>query len=282
MAMNQKLSLKQTAELRMTPQLQQAIKLLQLSRLELEKAIRKEIDENPVLEEAADGPGDQPEATKKAESEVATAPDLDPRKQEEFDWESYVDNQQRPAAPQGGGEFDEIMNYENMISTQQNLHEYLMWQLSLFGFNDEEAAIAMLLVNYIDDDGYIKTPFEQIAQEEGVTVQELEEILPFIQEFDPPGVGARSLQECLLIQAKHIEEDTNDLKELITNHLKDLEKKNYEKIAKAMGHPLEDVIEMCKIIYDMDPKPGRAYTPPETHYVTPDVYDYKMADKFIC
>lgn len=283
--MNQKLSLKQTAELRMTPQLQQAIKLLQLSRLELENAIRKEIEENPVLEEVSDTPTESAETSKKVEgaesSEVVSAPDLDPRKQEEFDWESYVDNQQRPKAPAGGGEFDEIMNYENMISTQQNLHDYLMWQLSLFGFNEEEAVIATILVNYVDEDGYIKTPFDQIAQEEGVSVQDLEEILPFIQEFDPPGVGARNLQECLLIQAKHIEEDTNDLRELITNHIKDLEKKHYDKIAKAMGHPIEDVIEMCKIIYDMDPKPGRAYTPPETHYVTPDVYIYQVGDEFV-
>jgi len=283
MAMNQKLSLKQTAELRMTPQLQQAIKLLQLSRLELEKAIRKEIEENPVLEEMADGAdaSAEPAKTQTKEASVESVADVDPRKQEEFDWESYMESQNRPTAPAGGGEFEEIMNYENMITAQQSLYDYLMWQMSLFGFNEEEAAVAAILISYVDDDGYIKTPFDQIAKEEGVSEKELEEILPFIQEFDPPGVGARTLQECLLIQAKHIGEDTNDLVDLITNHLKDLEKKNYEKIAKAINRDLQDVIEMCKIIYDMDPKPGRAHALPETHYVTPDVYVTLVGDEYV-
>src|SRR5690606_31559393 len=216
MAMNQKLSLKQTAELRMTPQLQQAIKLLQLSRMELEKAIRKEIEENPVLEEASDGAGDPVEKTAKTEDNtVEAAPtDLDPRKQEEFDWESYVESQNKPTPIGQSGDFDEIMNYENMISAHQTLYDYLMWQLNLFGFNEEEAAMASILINYVDDDGYIKTPLEQIAQEENVPLQELEEIIPFIHEFDPPGVGARNLQECLLIQARHLQEDTNDLVDL--------------------------------------------------------------------
>jgi RNA polymerase sigma-54 factor len=282
MGMNQKLSMKQTAELRMTPQLQQAIKLLQLSRLELEKAIRKEIEENPVLEEASDGAGDQVEKVAKTEDATAeSTPDLDPRKQEEFDWESYVENQNKPSPVAQGQDFDEIMNYENMITATQTLFEYLMWQVNLFGFNDEEKAVASVLVNYIDDDGYIKTPFEQISEEEGIPVKELEEIIPFIHEFDPPGVGARNLQECLLIQAKHLEEDTNDLVDLITNHIKDLEKKNYDKIAKSIGREIGDVVEMCKIIYEMEPKPGRAYMPPETIYVTPDVYVAQVGDEFI-
>jgi len=248
--MNQKLSMKQTAELRMTPQLQQAIKLLQLSRLELEKAIRKEIEENPVLEEASDGPGDQAEKVSKPEDPTAeSTPDLDPRKQEEFDWESYVENQNKPSPVAQGGDFDEIMNYENMITAQQTLFDYLMWQVNLFGFNDEETVIASILVNYIDDDGYIKTPFEQIAEEESVSVKDLEEILPFIHEFDPPGVGARNLQECLLIQAKHLQEDTNDLVDLITNHIKDLEKKNYDKIAKSNSKENDKMVKNGKINY---------------------------------
>ncbi len=283
MGMNQKLSMKQTTELRMTPQLQQAIKLLQLSRMELEKAIRKEIEENPVLEEASDGPGDPVEKTAKTEDNtIDSAPaDLDPRKQEEFDWEAYVESQNKPSPIGQAGDFDEIMNYENMISAHQTLYDYLMWQVNLFGFNEEEAAMASLLINYVDDDGYIKTPLEQIAEEENVPVKELEEIIPFIHEFDPPGVGARNLQECLLIQARHLQEDTNDLVDLITNHIKDLEKKNYDKIAKSIGREIEDVVEMCKIIYEMDPKPGRAFMEPETVYVTPDVYVTQVGDEFV-
>jgi RNA polymerase sigma-54 factor len=102
-----------------------------------------------------------------------------------------------------------------------------------------------------------------------------------VQEFDPSGVGARDLKECLLIQAKQIEEDTNDLVFLVNNHLRDLEKKNYDGIAKAMNLPMETIIDLCKIIYSMDPKPGRSFTSGETQYVLPDVYVYKVGDDFI-
>lgn len=282
MAVGLKQSLNLSQTLRMTPQLQQAIKLLQLSRLELETAVRKELDENPVLEEMAEAVGDEgPALQEAAGAEDASAQaDQDPQKQDEFDWESYLDTQYKPAQGTGTGN-EEIMNYENLISTAQSLYDHLMWQMRNSGFNDEEQVIAGILVSYIDDDGYIKVPLEQIAEDEGVSVEDLESILPFVQEFDPPGVGARDLKECLLIQAKHLQEDTKDLVELINNHLKDLEKKNYEGIAKALGRDLEEVVEITKIIYSMDPKPGRQFMTTDTQYVTPDVYVYKVGDEYM-
>lgn len=283
MALFQKLGLKQTQELRMTPQLQQAIKLLQLSRMELEKAIQKEIEENPVLEEVAEVQGDEP-VVKNAEVETAAQPESgnvqDPTKQDEFEWENYLESQYKPP-PGGQISSDEIMNYENVISSKTTLYDHLMWQLNVNGFNDEEYKVAAILISYVDDEGYIKTPLETIAQEEGVTVQELEEILPFIHEFDPAGVGARNLSECLLIQAQHLQEDTHDLVHIIHNHIKDLEKKNYDRIAKDMNIPIEQVIELCKIITDMEPKPGRAFSSQEPQYVTPDVYVVKVGDEFV-
>lgn len=285
MAIQLKTSLRLSQQLRMTPQLQQAIKLLQLSRLELENAVRTELNENPVLEEVQETTeDDQPrtvEAQGAAEEVSPIGMDADPRKQEDFEWENYVDSNFKPPTNLSGGGNEEIMNYENIISTNQTLHEYLLWQLNLGGFNEDEIRVGSILVSYVDDDGYIKTPFEQIAQEEGVEPIELEEMLPFIQEFDPPGVGARDLKECLLLQAAHLEEDTNDLVNLITNHMRDLEKKNYAGIAKVMNVSVDDVVELCKIIYSMDPKPGRAYTTPDTHFVTPDVYVYKVGDEYV-
>src|SRR3954462_13908192 len=194
MAMQLKTSLKLSQQLRMTPQLQQAIKLLQLSRLELEGAIRKELDENPVLEEFADVEDEAPKT--EAETRAAEAPDSpqaqdasDPRQQEEFEWENYLDTNYKP--PQGpAGGTDEIMNYENLISTTTSLHDHLTWQLGLGGFNDEEQHVLAVLISYVDDDGYVKTPMEEISAEEEVGVQELIEMLPFLQEFDPAGVGA--------------------------------------------------------------------------------------------
>lgn len=285
MAVGMKQSLNLSQTLRMTPQLQQAIKLLQLSRLELETAVRKEIDENPILEELSNDepmdPNSNAEMTPEGQSDDSQrTADQDPQKQDEFDWESYLEPQYKPPSGTGGGN-EEIMNYENLISTTENLYDHLMWQMRNSGFNEEEQLLAGILVSYIDDDGYIKVPLEQIAEDENVTKEDLESILPFIQEFDPPGVGARDLRECLLIQAKHLQEDTHDFVSLITNHLKDLEKKNYEAIAKAMNRQLEDIVEMTKIIYTMDPKPGRQFMTNETQYVTPDVYVYKVGDEYM-
>jgi len=277
--------MKLTQSLRMTPQLQQAIKLLQLSRLELEGAVRTELDENPILEETMDLKEEDFERVKAVEAEVSTEgaevqDNQNPLKQDEFEWESYLDNQYKPPNQSLGGN-EEIMNYENVISTQENLHDYLLWQARMYGFNDEELALAELLINYIDDDGYILTPLEEIAQSEGLDKQDLEDVLKFVQELDPPGIGARNLRECLLIQAKVLEEDTNDLTHVLNHHLKDLEKKNYDGIAKAMGREMSEIIELCKIIYSMDPKPGRAYAPQDTQYVTPDVYVYKVGDDYM-
>ncbi len=282
MAMQMKTSLKLSQQLRMTPQLQQAIKLLQLSRLELETAVRTELNENPVLEEIQEVSDDKPTPAEQENRE--TSPQLegeaDPRKQEDFEWETYLESTYKPPTASGSGN-EEIMNYENIITTSQTLHDYLLWQLNLGGFNEDEIRIGSILVSYIDDDGYIKVPFDQIAEEEGVDLKELEEMLPFIQEFDPPGVGARDLRECLLLQAAHIGEDTNDLVALINNHMRDLEKKNYLGIAKAMNTGVEEVVELCKIIYTMDPKPGRVYATPDTHFVTPDVYVYKVGEEYV-
>lgn len=282
--LRQSMNLSQT--LRMTPQLQQAIKLLQLSRMELETAVRKELEENPILEETEDLKGEDLQRTKEAADVVdspngeSTSNDQDPQKQDEFEWESYLENSYKP--PQSGASGnEEIMNYENLISTTESLHDYLSWQAKMFGFNEDELMMAEILINYIDDDGYILTPLEEIAANEKVNQQDLEDVLPFIHEFDPPGVGARNLKECLLIQAKVLEEDTKDLVTLINNHLKDLEKKNYDAIAKAMGLDIREVAEICKIIYSMDPKPGLAYAPQDTHYVSPDVYVYKVGDDYM-
>jgi len=270
-----------------TPQLQQAIKLLQMSRMELESAVRSELEENPILEEAEVLKEEDLQRTKEVASEVeggaAEVQDnntQDPQKQDEFEWESYFEQNQKP--PQSGmAGSEEIMNYENAISASQSLHDHLYWQVKMNGFSEHEEKVADLLLNYIDDDGYIKTPLEQIAAEESLPIEDLEDTLSLIHEFDPAGVGARDLKECLLIQAKHLEEDTQDLVALINNHLKDLEKKNYDAIAKAMGRDLEEIIEMCKIIYSMDPKPGRAFMSNDTQYVTPDVYVYKVGDDFV-
>ena len=274
--LKQNLALKQT--LRMTPQLQQAIRLLQLSRLELEAEIRKEMDENPVLEEGMEVANT--EVLKESETPDQDQAMQDPRKQDEFEWDSYFETQQKTREPNFGRSHDEIMNYESLIASKETLHDHLAWQANLYGFNKEELTQAMIIIESISDDGYLKTPVESIAHEVGADVKDMEETLAMIQEFDPPGVGARNLKECLLIQAKHLQEDTHDFVHLIENHMNDLENRNYTAIAKAMNITVDEVVDMCGIINSMEPKPGRPFSSNETHYVTPDVYVYKVGDKY--
>lgn len=287
MAIKMKLGLKLSQQLRMTPQLQQAIKLLQLSRLELEQAVRKEMEENPVLEEGFEAIEEQADSNVEQREQLAdltpteTMEQQDPQKQDEFDWETYAEYNPKPLPTMGGGGNEEIMNYENVISTEESLHEYLHWQLGLSGFNDEEKEHGAILIDYVDDDGYLKTPLEEIAQDHEYDVKDLVDLLPFLQECDPPGVFARNLKECLLIQAKHLEEDTNDLVEIIENHLPNLERKNYPAIAKEMEIDVETVVEICKIIHEMEPKPGRNFLKNDTVYVTPDVYVYPVGDEYV-
>ncbi len=276
-SMKQSLALKQA--LRMTPQLQQAIKLLQLSRLELETEIRKELVENPVLEEGMEVANE--DVVKESETPQQDADMQDPRKQDEFEWDDYFEKQQKSRETNFSRNNDEIMNYENIIASKETLHDHLNWQAGLYGFNDEELEQAMMLIEYVNDDGYLGSSIEQIAKDENVEEKDLEETLKMVQEFDPPGVAARDLKECLLIQAKHIQEDTHDFVHLISNHMHDLEKKNYPGIAKAMEISVDEVIDMCKIINTMEPKPGRIFSQNDTHYVTPDVYVYKVGDEYV-
>ncbi|MFN9068565.1 MAG: RNA polymerase factor sigma-54, partial [Bdellovibrionales bacterium] len=284
MALRQSMNLSQN--LVITPQLQQAIKLLQMSRLELESAVHAELEENPILEETHDLKEEDLKRTKEAATAVEAPSEIqndnaqDPRKQDEFEWESYFEQNQKPPKDFSAGN-EEIMNYENVMTTTPSLHDHLHWQIKMNGLTEHEVIAAEALLAYIDEDGYIKTPLEEIAKDENLPIEDLEDTLSMVQEFDPPGVGARDLKECLLIQAKHLEEDTTDLVNIINHHLKDLEKRNYEAIAKVMGKDIREVVEMCKIIYAMEPKPGRAYHENDTHYVTPDVYVYKVGDDFV-
>ncbi len=286
MALRQTMNLSQN--LVITPQLQQAIKLLQMSRLELESQVRNELEENPILEEAEVLREEDFQRTKEAEVQTSSDPSenatgegnkesQDPQKQDEFEWESYLETQHKAPREASHGN-EEIMNYENLISTTQTLNDHLYWQVKMTGFSEREEKAADAIISHIDEDGYMKVPLDQIAMEEKIDIGDLEDALSLIQEFDPPGVGARDLRECLLIQARLLEEDTHDLVSLLNNHLKDLEKKNYEAIAKGLNRTLEEIIEICKIIYAMEPKPGRGYSGTETQFVTPDVYVYKVGD----
>lgn len=290
MAIELKQSLKLSQQLRMTPQLQQAIKLLQLSRLELETTITKELEENPVLEEVLETDSVEDDAGLKETENldmVEQSPDepaaQDPKKEDgEFEWENYIeDNVKQSSMAQATGGNEEVQNYENIITRHESLQEYLLWQMKMSGFSEEEERVASKIIGNIDDDGYLNLPLREACQDETLPDEDLESILQLVQEFDPPGVGARNLQECLIVQARVLGEDTHDVVFIIKNHMKELERKHFENIAKAIGKPVQEVKEICKIIFDMEPKPGRSFNATETQYVTPDVYVYKVGDEYV-
>lgn len=270
-------------QLRMTPQLQQAIKMLQMSKLELENLIRKELTENPLLEEMVDTvEGDPGEEVKvnTGSTDSDNPNDQDPTKQDEFEWENFADGSSSP--PSVSSSQHEQINYDNFISKEGDLRDHLVWQAGMSGIKDEDIDCVMSLVSYIDDNGYLRQDLEEVAEDSGYTLSEIENALALVQTFDPAGVGARDLKECLLIQAKHIQEDTHDLVTLINDHLEDLQTKNYKFIADKMSTSVQDVQELAEIVLSLDPKPGRAFsTNIDTQYVVPDVYVKKVSDEYV-
>jgi len=257
--MELRLELKLTQKLVMTPQLQQAIKLLQLSRLELQQTLSQHLMENPLLEEGAseveeeegaDGSGEGKEVVS-AEGESSGATE-----QAEFseslsseEWDNYYESDWRAggAATSSPSSDEDFPSYEQTLTKPTSLEDHLLWQLRLSSGNEEEQALGTILIGNIDEDGYIRTSLEEIAEDAQVSLHQVENALDLIQTFDPPGVGARDLQECLLTQLRHLHyglveglhggSSTGEslLKTIIANHLPDLQKKRYPNIAKEVG-----------------------------------------------
>jgi RNA polymerase sigma-54 factor len=310
MALELKQHLKMTQQLVMTPQLQQAIKLLQLSRMELVELIRTEVTENPLLE-GADEPEEEPVQSGDSPAEVADReakpePKDAEKAQEvkgeeganEIDWDQYLDHYQLQGhtAPSNRNlADDELPGYEATLTRKTDLVDHLTWQLRLTTLSPEEERVAMLVIGNLDDDGYFKMPLVEgesedsatrdplvrVAFEAGVGVETAERALRRVQALDPVGVAARDLRECLLLQVRHINADTPEIVAIIERHLKHLESKNYGAIAKDLKISIEEVVKAVKVISRLEPKPGRAYSGEEPQYITPDVYVYKMGDKYV-
>jgi RNA polymerase sigma-54 factor len=305
--------LKLSQQLVMTPQLQQAIKLLQLSRVELVDMVRDELLENPVLEDSIDvsaeqsKPGSTEEqgagAVREAETErigetetpvtqvsgdkIDTTSEVkaDSRSDEavaDFDWDTYLENQSNAAPmPSFRSNSEEMPSIEATLTRGTSLFDHLEWQLKLTrGFSKEEEGVALLIIGNLTPDGYLDLPVEELAEEAGVEISFVEQVLRRVQEFDPQGVAARDLQECLLIQARYVGADDELVIGIISRHLHNLEKRNYAAIAKDLNQPLEEVYEATKVVLAFDPKPGRAYSDEESNYITPDVHIQKVGDKY--
>lgn len=287
MALELKQHMKLTQQLIITPQLQQAIKLLQLSRLELLETIQQELEVNPVLEEAAEGVEDveikdeaEPEAPRVEErfDEV----EITEKVRDDFDWESFLEDYSTYAPVTNERDPNqEQPSFEQRLTSKPSLEDHLMWQLCLSDFTEEERDIAVQIIGNLNSDGYLLAGVDEIAQLTGFPADRVEHVLKKVQGFDPPGVAARSLQECLLIQARSLDIPNGLVETIIEHYLSYLENKNYQGLVKALRRPKEEVQAAVEVILSLDPKPGRAYSEEEVHYVSPDIYVIKVDDEFV-
>ncbi len=290
MALEIKQTPKLTQQLVITPQLQQAIKLLQLTRIELVDLINQEIKENPLLEEEEElkDSGEEGSGIDQVAEEVVQEIEHTPEVKcegegiEEFDWENYFENYnlstfERQVKEDG----EERPNFENFITKKTTLSDHLNWQLELSNFTEEEKRIGSLIIGNLDDDGYLKLPLEEISNEANVSVEFVEDVLRRIQHFDPVGVGARDLRECLLIQLEQIDNRDPIAEKIVSDYLSLLKNRNYMAIAKRLGVSVERVTRAAKLISRLEPKPGRPYSGEIVQEIIPDVYVYKVEGEYV-
>ncbi|MBX3302363.1 MAG: RNA polymerase factor sigma-54 [Nitrospira sp.] len=306
--MKLRLDLKLSQKLIMTPQLQQAIKLLQLSRLELQQSLTQHLLENPLLDEIQpDGEENESSINEEkveeisasaGQEQVSTAETPEERgSPEEFSasgWEEYFGRDRRDGQSEYSSASDDFPSYEQTVAKAMSLEEHLLWQLSLSTLSDRDKELGRLIIGNLDDDGYLRTPLAEIVDGSIFTEPEAESVLTDIQTFDPTGVAARDLVECLLLQLGHLGRNLfgslgsppgalkgSVIESIIKHHLKDLEKKQYPKIAKALNVTIEEVFQATKIIGELEPKPGRPFTNTQNYVIVPDVFVVKNEGEWV-
>lgn len=285
MALELRQQLKLTQQLIMTPQLQMAIKLLQLSRLELMETIRTELEENPALEEVPDSTSAEHMAEQTdsgsdqapAEKEVT----IEEKLQQDIDWSNYLDEYNTPGRTHFESEDRDTPRFESFIARKESLNDHLLWQFIMTKPTKEEERIASLIIGNLNKDGYLDLSTEEIAETSGSVLEKIEEILSLMQTFDPIGVCARNLRECLLIQANHLGLEDTIVTEIIANHLSNLEKKNYKVICKTLKKSMDEVVSAVNVIKSLEPKPGREFSDETPQYINPDIYVYKLENEFV-
>src|SRR5215213_9776279 len=282
MGIQQKLHTKLVQKLILTPSLQQAIKLLPMSTLELSDLLNQEMVENPMLEEVPTEelqPAEPAQTQDKPDAEQqANKTDTWDDQDYEYFFGDYLDDGYRPRAPQ---EVKELPPIENTLSTASSLSDHLMWQLSMQTEDSVLRDIGSAIIGNLDDDGYLVASFDELAAMGPWSVSDVERALKLVQGFDPTGVAARDLQECLLLQLRHLGLDGTPTERVVTDHLRLLQNHQVPEIARKLGMSIEDLREHIEIIRGLDPKPGSRYNPTQSQYVIPDVYIVKVEDQYV-
>ena len=292
MAFELRQQVKLSQQLVMTPQLQQAIKLLQLSRLELAETIQQEMEMNPVLDEdlsvEADGPPDtmaaEPEPVAPVETDVTDEVKVGESDSPlaEINWQDYANEYEySPSSGGSGREDNDLPSRLDILSEKPDLQAHLRWQLSFSDLDDEDREVGDFIIGNLNRDGFLDVEIPEIMEGTGCSEDSALWLVEMVQYLDPPGVGARNVKESLLLQLERLELADSLAARIIADHLKYLETKNYNAIAKATGKSLEDVFGAVKVITELDPHPGRAYSTEEPHYIIPDVYVHNMSGEYI-
>lgn len=304
MSMEMRQTQKQVQQMVMTPQLQQAIKLLQMGRQDMVQTVQEELKENPCLEDSSDTETelDRDSAEQRHESSLLgeteqvdersgqkeaavgeqEVPDGD-RAAKDVDWEPILENAATAHIPSTGRLNDDDMpTVEQTASSGSSLSEHLLREIRLAQFPDDEAVCATLIIHNLDGDGYFKDPpIEQIAEETEVDLVVANRALHRLQRLDPVGCAARTLVERLLIQAEVLAVDDEILVKMLTEHLGDVERHNFARIAQKLKVDLEEVVEAFSEIQRLEPHPARQFLSERTQYITPDVYIRKVGDKYL-
>lgn len=291
MALELRQSLKLSQQLVMTPQLQQAIKLLQLSRLELQQAVREELEVNPALEETSEETSEETageEAPPPAEASTPPTPEEGPTPKEgdglidRVDWEYYFNEGSRDGrVDRDTDDEDGRPYYENTLTRRPGLTEHLETQLRLLDISDAERDAALYLVGNIDENGYLKTTAEEAAQALSLPVEEVERAIATVQTLDPLGIGARDLRECLMIQARERGAAFELPLRILADHFDLFSRGDVAGTTRRLKLPKEAVKEAFQRLVTLWPKPGREYSGDDVQYITPDVYLFKVDDQWV-
>jgi RNA polymerase sigma-54 factor len=291
MALEQKLHLKLAQKLIMTPSLQQAIKLLQLSKLELQEVLNQELLENPLLEELSEETKQEEaeadaQETKTETEEENKAVEVAKEKEEkdsfdEIDYDAYFQDYIEYGYNPRMTEEHEEFPIENTLTRPPNLTDHLTWQLSMSDASPTVKEIGAFIIGNIDEDGYLRATVDEIAASGSYSAEDVDKAVMAIQSLDPIGVGARDLRECLLLQLDFLEIDVPLVDVIVRDHWDDFMQRRFVQIAKSLGVDMKTLEGIVEVIKHLDPKPGRKYSNERAIYVEPDVYVHKVSDEYI-
>jgi RNA polymerase sigma-54 factor len=279
-------------QLVMTPQLQQAIKLLQLSRLELEEMISQELQENPTLEESPAGePENQPLKPEEELPERIEAPEpvrelSAADKIGTLDWQDYLDTHSNSlhgslTAESGGDEDEGPPSWENTLTKKTSLEDHLVWQLRMSRLSEDEEKVGLYIIGNLAENGFLALSLDEVCEATGGAPEAAEAVLKKIQFFDPPGVAARDLRECLLIQLQNLGLADSLAARIVSDHLAQLENRRFEKLARELGITVDEIVVASQVIASLEPRPARGYDEEEIRTIIPDVSVEKISDEWV-